>query len=362
MTTSFASRLCSLLLLTCSGLFAADKATNVILIIGDGMGPATVNAASFYGYGKPQALYIQHMPHLGWSDPSAASDWVTDSAAGMTALVTGQKTDNGALSVVAPKTGGDRAGQTLKTILEYAEEHGLSTGLISNSPMWDATPGACYAHVPKRGMKDEIVTQFFAPKYGDGVDLLIGPGLPEFTSAMVKSGKDLQEELKKHNYEWLPSAEQVASYDGKNSRVVSLFASEDYDQMPVVESAVRVLSRNRKGFFLMLESNNHGGDAKKNIERTVAMDKIVRALGEQAKSNTLIIVTADHSSYARLFGGVHDKEILPKFKATGEHTAEDVIVAAQGPGSEAVQGFFPNTHIFEVMMKAWGWKASAAGR
>ncbi|HXJ42662.1 MAG TPA: alkaline phosphatase, partial [Bryobacteraceae bacterium] len=110
---------------------AAEHARNVILFLTDGNGPSTWNAASLYGYGRPQALFIQTMPHVGLSDTSSANDWVTDSAAGMTAIVTGEKTDNAVISLVSPKHGGMRAGKPLKTILEYAEEHGLATGVLS---------------------------------------------------------------------------------------------------------------------------------------------------------------------------------------------------------------------------------------
>jgi alkaline phosphatase len=47
------------------------------------------------------------MPHIGLSETSSASDWVSDSAAGMTAIVTGEKTDNGVLSMTAQGPGAD---------------------------------------------------------------------------------------------------------------------------------------------------------------------------------------------------------------------------------------------------------------
>ena len=73
---------------------AEEDAKNVILFLGDGTGVATVHAASVLGHGKPQALYIHSMPHVGLSETSAASTWNTDSAAGMTAIVTGQKSSH----------------------------------------------------------------------------------------------------------------------------------------------------------------------------------------------------------------------------------------------------------------------------
>src|SRR5512140_1556065 len=76
----------------------AQHAKNVILFLGDAGGLSTLHAASIHRYGDPAKLYVQRMPHLGWSDTSSADDWITDSAAGMTAIVTGVKTNNGVLS------------------------------------------------------------------------------------------------------------------------------------------------------------------------------------------------------------------------------------------------------------------------
>jgi alkaline phosphatase len=85
-----------ILLIAATG-FAAD-AKNVILFLADAAGIPTVSAASLHGYDAPQKLYVQGWPHIALSDTSAANRWVTDSAAGMTAIVTGVKTNNGVVS------------------------------------------------------------------------------------------------------------------------------------------------------------------------------------------------------------------------------------------------------------------------
>ena len=107
----------------------AGKAKNIIVFLADAAGIPTLNAASAYGYGAPQKLYVQSWNHIALSDTSTASEWVTDSAAGMTAIVTGQKTNNGVLSQTSAAQRGKVDGAPLKTILEYAEERGLSTGV-----------------------------------------------------------------------------------------------------------------------------------------------------------------------------------------------------------------------------------------
>src|SRR5580700_7921770 len=110
---------------------AARAANNVILFIGDGVGVSSLNAASIYGYQKAQALYVQKMPNLGLADTSTAKQWVTDAAAGATAWATGVKGRNGVVSQSPTAEQGVKDGETLKTVLEYAEENGLSTGIIS---------------------------------------------------------------------------------------------------------------------------------------------------------------------------------------------------------------------------------------
>src|SRR5690606_13472602 len=75
---------------------AQGRARNVVLFLADAGGVPTINAASWHGYQAPRRLFLQHMPHIGLSETSPTNGLVTDSAAGMTATVTGQKTPNGA--------------------------------------------------------------------------------------------------------------------------------------------------------------------------------------------------------------------------------------------------------------------------
>ncbi len=93
----------SILLIAALALpLSAQNAKNVILFLGDAGGVSTLNAAGILGHDKPQSLYIQSMPYVGLSDTSTASQWVTDSAAGMTAIVTGQSKRTTASSRRAP--------------------------------------------------------------------------------------------------------------------------------------------------------------------------------------------------------------------------------------------------------------------
>ena len=186
--------------LAAPALAYGQLAKNVILFLGDAAGIPTVDGASVYAYGRPHMLFIQHMPHMALVETSTASQWVTDSAAGMTAIVTGEKTHNGVLSQSAAAVRKEKDGEPLKTILEYAEERGLSTGVLTNSPLTDATPAACYAHVNDRGMEGQIIQQFLNPRFGDGVDVALGPDRDEILKAAEGVGLDLKAALKERGY------------------------------------------------------------------------------------------------------------------------------------------------------------------
>ncbi|MDA1314147.1 MAG: alkaline phosphatase [Acidobacteria bacterium] len=338
-----------------------QRAKNVVLFLGDGTGLATWHAASVRATGDPQGLYVHRMPHFGLSDTSAASSWVADSAAGMTAIVTGQKTNNGVLSQGPEGKRGSADGRTLKTILEYAEEHGLSTGLVTNSGVTDATPAACYAHSNERDEWGKTFAQLLDPAFGDGVDVLIGTGYERLRKGCREIGLDIPSRLEKAGYLYVQDPALLATIPQDATRVVGIFEvahQADFDLTAAVNVATRILSRNPKGFFLMVESNNHFSEADKSIEGAIRMDQIVHETADAFKETpTLILVTADHSYDLRMPRSKgRTKDIFESIEIGGSHTAEQVPVFAQGPAAEGISGFVRNTDLLHVMMKAYGWE------
>jgi alkaline phosphatase len=357
--------LVSLLLFAAASVYAAgDRARNVILFLGDAGGIPTLNVAGIYAHDKPQSLFIQNMPHLALSDTSSLDAWVTDSAAGMTAIVTGQKTNNGMLSELP-----EPAGQPLKTILEYAEEKGLATGVVTNRPVWDATPAACYAHVPARKQMTEIFSQVFAPRYGDGVDVLIGADKKKLFAASEQAGLNVEAALHKAGY---TSFDTPSALTSDVSRAVSIYDGGDFTPAPVIDTVMEILGRNPRGFFLMVEWDMHTDNIKKGLDRAIVMDELIRHVAAQASPDTLIIYAADHSFDLRLRGGERSSPMASQIDAGGagassakpvlamehSHTGEEILVTAQGPGAERLHGFIPNTKIFDIMMSAYGWETS----
>jgi alkaline phosphatase len=365
--------LIALLLLVPAAVSADRRAKNVILFLADAGGISTINAASLHGYGAPRKLYLQRMPNIGLSDTSSASRFVTDSAAGMTAIVTGQKTNNSVVGQSASAERGVRDGAPLKTILEYAEERGLSTGIITNDALSGATPASLYAKAHDRALTAAIFQQAFAPRFGDGPDVMIGAGRGAITKAVAAAGVDLDALVRDKGRPLLSS---LAAVPPDATRAIVLLDSGEYDLAEAIQVAQRILARNRKGYFLMVEWDTHTDVLKRGLDRMVTLDRAIERSAQTAGRDTLLLFTADHSFDIRVRGGQPGQPLLEGFEAEeakrieekrrdiripavrmdNGHTGEEVLVAAQGPGAEKVRGYMDNTDIFGVMMDAFGWK------
>jgi alkaline phosphatase len=150
--------------------------------------------------------------------------------------------------------------------------------------------------------------------------------------------------------------------------------ASDYDLSTVVTNAIGALSRNPRGYFLMVEWDLHTDEVKQDLDRTLFIDRVIRETVEKAGPRTLVIFTADHSLDVRVRGGGKGRPLLPS-SASGStppfnplirmddgHTGEEVVVAATGPGARRVRGFIANTDLFRIMMGAYGWKEDAVRR
>jgi alkaline phosphatase len=361
------------LFLAAASLFGQQRAKNVILFLGDAGGLPTLNAASIHGYKEPRSLYIQRMPHIGLSETSSTDSWVTDSAAGMTAIVTGRKTANGVLSQTPPSDANSE-GTPLKTILEYAEEHGLSTGVVSNMNMADATPAACYSHVNSRKKFGEIFEQIWQPRFGDGVDLVLGNGRKTILASTTELKIDVDKNLADSGRTFVDALSLIPA---TARRVVSLEDNADFDVAAATAKAIEVLSKNPKGYFLMVEWDLHPTKPERCLDTVVNLDKLIHKTTQSVGKDTLVMFTADHSFDFRVLKGKKGQDLrLPTARNVGKdapaaaetnvdvmvgssHSGEEVVVAAQGPGADKVNGFMSNTDLFKVMMSAYGWKTDA---
>lgn len=362
-------------------LFAASawsqaRAKNVILFLGDAGGIPTLSAASIHKYSQPQQLFIQHMPHMALMETSSASRWVPDSAAAMTAIMTGHKTHNGVIAQSEAAVRGKEDGPPLKTILEYAEEHGLSTGVITDGALTGATPAACYSHVNDRKKFAEIFLQLIKPRFGDGVDVAISGGRKEMAAAAQQNKLVLADAMKEARVPLYDSLEAIPA----SARRASVFFDGEFDLNAATQRAIDVLSRNPKGFFLMVERDLHTEKIEQGLNHAIDLDNTIRATAKRMPAgDTLILFSADHSYNLRMVEGEDNKGkplippgTAPSFGATKDsvrlgcirieagHAGEEVLVGARGPGAQRVRGFIANTDLFGIMMAAYGWKPSPA--
>ena len=350
---------------------APKRARNVILFLADAGGIPTLNAASLYGYKAPLSLHVQSWPHVGLSDTTPVGGFVSDSANGMTAIMTGHKTHNGVISQGPDAVRGKKDGRELKTILEYAEERGLATGVVTHMPVADATPAACYAHANERGDEAGIFVQAFAPRFGDGVDVLIGSGRVDLEAQLKLRDTSIDAVGARAHRRIYPSLEAVPASERR-----PVVVADTIDDRAAALRALDELRKSDKGYFLMVEWDAHTNDPKTGIEHIVAFDKLISEIEKRVNlDDTLLLFTADHSFALRVIGESSGGSVLDgyeEWKASGDrgstvhlkslvvdnsHSGEEVATMAIGAGSERVSGFFPNTRLFHVMLDAWGWKA-----
>jgi alkaline phosphatase len=346
----------------------SSKAKNIIIFIGDGTGVSSLNAASIYGYDKPQSLYIQSFPGVALADTSTATQWVTDGGAGATAIATGVKTNNGVLSESSAAVKDQKDGEILKTFFEYAREHGLSTGAISNDDrqgVTNALTAAFFAHNNNRGKTGEIFEEMIAPRNGGaGLDVAYSGGRTGVLKQVGAMGKDGAADLKSRGYVFVDSLDALKSVDASHTKVVMLNDDIDMPIKPAVDDAITRLSKNPNGFVLVVFSDCHTGKATTSLRRIVEMDNVVREVAAAHKQDTMLLWTADHSYDLRIKGEAltetlkknEGKKITSAVSLEDEHTAEEVPVLAIGPGSERVHGFISNTDVFHILMAAPGWQ------
>lgn len=329
--------------------FKSKKPRNIILMIGDGMGVAHVYAGITANGGR---LYLSNFPYSGFSCTFSANNYITDSGAGGSAISTGHKSKNS-------RIGMDENDKPAKTILEYAEDKQLVTGLVSTSAITHATPASFIAHQEGRNSYEDIASDFLKTD----IDVFIGGGYKFFTER--KDGKDLTKDLKNKGYQVIKDLKDLNQI--KSGKVAALLAPNDMprasgrgDMLPVAtENAIRLLSQGPKGFFVMIEGSQidwgaHANNMQFLVEEMIDFDKAIgKALDFASKDgNTLIIVTADHETGGlTLKGGNMSQNLVKGTFSSKDHTAVMVPIFAYGPGAENFSGILDNTEIFKRMYK-----------
>lgn len=323
-----------------------SKVKNIILLIGDGMGLAQIYSGITANYGD---LNLAQFLNIGFSKTAASDSYITDSAAGATAMATGKKSRNRAIGV-------DSNFVSVPNLPDRLKPLGIKTGLISAGNITDATPAAFYAHQPYREMEKEIAHDYLKTP----VEILIGGGPGLFNQEKIADSLRLKgiqfsekwEDLDKIKMPFvlLNDAKTASIQKGRGDFLTSAFA-RTYNS----------LQSNKEGFFIMAEGAqiDYGGHA--NIVSYVVtemldFDKLIGDALKFADSNgeTLVIVTADHETGGlTLLDGNIKKGYVDGYFSTNDHTAIMVPVFAYGPHSMDFRGVYENTEIYTRILKVF---------
>jgi alkaline phosphatase len=387
---------------------------SVVVLIGDGMGPAQRGATQLARYGFDQTQPMDALDYAGMLTTHSLQP-ITDSAASATAMATGEKTKNNMAGV-------DPDGNDLKNLVESAKELGKSTGLISDHDITNATMAGFGAHVKDRDHKKEIARQF---AYETQPDVMMGGGektwyrpqdkdkIPDVFDDDANNAKEnLVKKLMDDGYEYAYDRDTVDALSGP--KALALVQDDAYfighevkgykrrqdpnfvPEQKLVAKALEILGQNPNGFFLAIEVDElddagHEHDGKATIAMGHLVNRITNAVESyrQGDPDVLFMVTADHETGGMTIegkkmksgnsgpdGDVPDygkpknvplgKGQTPKrwgpfgvkghkssFKVdwtTPAHTGTPVPLTASGPQAEKLSGVHDNTFVHEVAL------------
>ncbi len=291
-----------------------------------------------------EGFFYYHFPVVGSQITSSLSSNATDSAAAGTALATGQKTKNGTISMDGTRT------KNLPSIMVTAKQNGWMTGVLTSVSIDHATPAAFYAHSKSRDNYHEIsdwVTK-------TGLDIYAGAGFRD-PRGNLKAYKRAGYTIFRGDDADLEDARKVVwiQQEGENSSQLPYKVDREDDDMSLpdmLEETIDWLEEDRRAgkFILMAEGGaidwaSHDNNARRTAgEVEDLIDTVEEALDfyEDHRSQTLIIVTADHET-----GGLYfDKNGKARWR-TGGHTDSKVPVFAIGVGAENFRGTYHNTEL-----------------
>ncbi|XP_045592704.2 alkaline phosphatase isoform X2 [Procambarus clarkii] len=338
-----------------------NVAKNVVVFVGDGLG-VTANTAARIFKGQKQGrsgeegyLVWDRFPNTALLKTYNVDKQVPDSAATATAFLCGIKGNYYTLGVDPSVTQGDCAASKnpafhTSSILQWAQEAGKDTGIVTTTRVTHATPAAAYAHSADRdwecdsnlgkkgaGCKD-IGAQLITEAPGRNIKVILGGGrqalgashgVDNNSSCSRRDGRDLTKEWLNDKFtrgltaRYVTTSGELDRVDPRHTeyllglfddshlpyeidRLVGASGSPSLKDMTV--KALRFLRKNRNGFFLLVEGGRidhalHDNQPHRALEDTLAMDSAVAAaLKEIDLEETLLVVTADHSHVMTING------------------------------------------------------------
>ncbi len=349
------SLLLALILVLPMGAFAATEdygnAKNIILLIPDGM---NVEALTTSRWMTDNYSFTLDSMATGLVRTNNANTPIADSAPAGTAMATGVKTESpfvGTYPTSATMPGSEKfeaekAKMPIANVLEAAKTTGRSTGIIATSNIQHATPADFSAHHPNRNNYEALGEQ----QVYQNMDVVLGAGSKYLSKNNRADGEDLISEIKSLGYDYVTDTNSMKS--SNSNKLWGMFAEEslnyDIDRDPskepslaeMTQKALDTLSKNDKGFFLMVEGSQidwaaHANDPVGIYSDVLAFDKAVKVAKDFADKNgdTVIIAASDHGTGGMTFGNNniasgYDKAPLEEFtkiiknaKLTGQGVA-----------------------------------------
>ena len=333
--------------------YIEGKPKNIIVFIADGMGFSHLSLALQTQQSENKPSVWQEFDVKGWHDARSVYGPLTDSEASATAIATGTSTNFGHIGI-------DRDGNSVQNIFELASDHQYSTGIVTDSYIWDGTPAAFSAHIRNEDDARNILNQIAASE----IDLIFGEledvgedGVPEEKETLDILGK---------RFVILDRSLEIPTRDSISKPIAAIFKEDEIQDMnsspnllKLTETALTYLSSLDNPFVLLVESEemdaaSHKNDSKRVLNGLISIQETLSHVLNFSKINgeTLVIFTADHETGG--LSAVSDFDRYPKMQmrwSTKNHTAAVVPLLADGPGAEYFADVHRNWEIGYLLKK-----------
>ncbi len=322
-----------------------QRAKNVILFIGDGMGIATITAARIYDgqkrgeTGEENSLSFERFENVALVKTYNTNAQVSDSAGTATAIHSGKKTRIGVLGIGPDAVKGvckDALAHPLPLLGEETKQRGLALGIVTTTRLTHATPASVYSRSADRdweadsaipadqqglGCKDialQLAEANFDVALGGGTQMMFGR---DKGGRRSNAAADLPGDWARRTGGTVVRTAAELAASPTNRPVLGLFSPGHMTYMAerkpdtseptltdMTAAALERLKAHPRGFYLMVEGGridhaHHDGRAGYALEETVEMARAVQyAIDNTDPADTLIMVTADHSHVLTIAG------------------------------------------------------------
>ena len=391
--------------------WVVQRSFGIILLIGEGLGPERIALTRAYLGGADNRLAVDTMGHSALVKNYSADFAVPDQAGAATAIATGAKVNNRAISINAN-------GKPIPTIVELARDRGRAVGLVSDKNLTNPTCAAFYAHTNNPGDTEQLALQFAE---GGKIDIGLGASASEFLP-QTKQGRrqdrrDLLLEMRGNGFDVVRSRAELeaippwqrpklfGAFDNDTARDANQNWSDAASLSDMVRRAIELLQYNQSGYVLIVDAARmretaEANNAEKTLTETAEFDRAVATARRYAGGRSTIIVCGDVA-----IGGLHangypfrkdsgiallglnpagqpwltwatgpkgtqsygasklpENEPSPSgspqkdqaqpaafYAPSALPTVEDVVAFGSGRGSEMLQGTIDNTDIFKIL-------------